>query len=614
MKILSLPVILLLARTTEAGLVDDIVNALRNAATCGGCHALLVPLKLLAITGDSPFTKSITAVCKTLKAADADVCEGAVGTQAPILAHALRSIDPLGHTATKVCDAIFGLCQPPAVNSWKVPFPKPAPATPKAFVSTGKTPFQVVHFSDIHIDREYTPGSDAKCTKPICCRPYADKVGPVSQSAGAMGEHGCDTTTSLAQNLLRTISANNKFSIFTGDVVEASVWLANRKDTTERLTQFNQELASILQHPVYPAIGNHESAPTNAFPRNTTTKSDVQWLFDLESTGWAPLINATAAAQVARLSGSYSTIVPNTNLRIISINTVYWYKANFWLYDSDRKQPDPNGILAFTIQELQAAEDAGQRAWIVAHMPPGTTDTLRDQSNYYDQIVQRYRNTIAGQFFGHTHQDQFFVAYSDYKKRSAETAVNVQWVAPPITPRGGNPAFKVYDVDPDTYEIMNARVFRTDLSDPEFQKNPRWNLYYDAREAYAPLIGGWPATTSLNPAFWHKLTEAFETNESAFQLYETLRRRGWDPVQCNAECKRVSICDMRSARVENACSVSKPGLNFRRRSVDSDDDGGHTVDECESSGLGAILSQAHTLTSDDLESLREQLREIIQED
>lgn len=67
MRILTLPAILLLVQTAHAALVDDIVNALRNAASCGGCHALLAPLKLLAITGDSPFTKTITAVCKTLK-------------------------------------------------------------------------------------------------------------------------------------------------------------------------------------------------------------------------------------------------------------------------------------------------------------------------------------------------------------------------------------------------------------------------------------------------------------------------------------------------------------------------------------------------------------------
>jgi sphingomyelin phosphodiesterase len=123
-------------------------------------------------------------------------------------------------------------------------------------------------------------------------------------------------------------------------------------------------------------------------------------------------------------------------------------------------------------------------------------------------------------------------------------------------------------------------------------------------------------TSLLNPAFWHRVTEAFEKNDSAFQLYETLRQGGLDPVQCNAECKRVAICDMRAARVENARvrasigysfaqfidhhqSVSKPGLNLRRRSEDSSDDKGHAhaVDECESSGLNNIVSQAHTLVS-----------------
>ena len=107
-------------------------------------------------------------------------------------------------------------------------------------------------------------------------------------------------------------------------------------------------------------------------------------------------------------------------IRIISINTVYWYKTkyvsyfifftrsmayfckySFWLYDSDTLQyafimhshwfthplarrPDPNGVLAFLIQELQAAEDAGQRAWIIGHMPPGGPDTLNDQVIYSD--------------------------------------------------------------------------------------------------------------------------------------------------------------------------------------------------------------------------------------
>lgn len=49
-----------------AGLVDDIVDAIVNAVDCGSCHALLVPLKGVAIIGDSEFADTFIAVCKTL--------------------------------------------------------------------------------------------------------------------------------------------------------------------------------------------------------------------------------------------------------------------------------------------------------------------------------------------------------------------------------------------------------------------------------------------------------------------------------------------------------------------------------------------------------------------
>ncbi|KAF5365101.1 hypothetical protein D9758_011001 [Tetrapyrgos nigripes] len=32
---------------------------------------------------------------------------------------------------------------------------------------------------------------------------------------------------------------------------------------------------------------------------------------------------------------------------------------------------------------------------------------MEGQSNYYDQILQRYKDIISGQFFGHSHKDQF---------------------------------------------------------------------------------------------------------------------------------------------------------------------------------------------------------------
>ncbi|KAJ7867767.1 sphingomyelin phosphodiesterase [Mycena olivaceomarginata] len=581
--------------------LDDLINGFKNAVDCDGCHALLVPLKALAELGDSAFVDTLVATCKVLKLEDPDVCVGAISQQGPILSHALRGISPFGKTATKLCEGTFGLCQPPAVNQYTLPLPAPGPAAArKPPAPTGKTPFQVVHFSDVHIDREYAPGSDSNCKKPICCRAFADEAVPPNEPAGPFGNRNCDSPAGLAKSMLDQISTHHTWSIFTGDVVEAAVWLVNRSEVTSDIGLFNQELSAALNAPVFPAIGNHDSAPVNNFPLDTATgKFDAQWVFDLEGKQWRHWTNRTAAREVKHFSGSYSVTAPGTNLRIISINTVYWYKQNFWLYDSDTPAHDPRGILEFAVKELQAAEDAGQRAWIIGHMPPGSQDVFSDQSNYYDQIVQRYRNTIAGQFFGHTHYDEFEIAYSDYENRGADTAVGAVWIAPALTPRSGNPAFKVYDVDPETYEIMDSKVYFSDMKNPKYQTEPEWKLYYSAREEYGPLVDLAP-TAPLNARFWHAVTEAFEKNDTAFQRYNEFMTRGGHVHPCDAACKKVAICQMRAARAENNCHVAKPGLTFGDTERDDPETlmknsappaPAHPQSQCEGAGIGHLLSQ-----------------------
>ncbi|KAI0310558.1 hypothetical protein OF83DRAFT_1070329, partial [Amylostereum chailletii] len=94
------------------------------------------------------------------------------------------------------------------------------------FASKGRTPFQVMHFSDVHIDREYTVGSDANCTKPICCHNFADHVGPIVQPAGPFSAAACDSPVDLASSMLRAVGRvgrGARFALFTGDVPWLSV-------------------------------------------------------------------------------------------------------------------------------------------------------------------------------------------------------------------------------------------------------------------------------------------------------------------------------------------------------------------------------------------------------
>jgi sphingomyelin phosphodiesterase len=91
---------------------------------------------------------------------------------------------------------------------------------------------------------------------------------------------------------------------------------------------------------------------------------------------------------------------------------------NFWLYDSDDFQPDPNGILAWLIGELQDAENRGQKAWIIGHLSPGKADCLHEPSRYINQILRRYKHTVRThtrtrtQRFIHMHSAAHVVFFS----------------------------------------------------------------------------------------------------------------------------------------------------------------------------------------------------------
>lgn len=114
---------------------------------------------------------------------DPDVCKGAVGSQAPILAHDLRSISVNSRSAQHFCSAVFGMCPPPKVAPHFIAFKEieervrenvklelggrgevgdeikiledGSVRRVKEWVGKGRKPFKVVQLSDVHVDRSY---------------------------------------------------------------------------------------------------------------------------------------------------------------------------------------------------------------------------------------------------------------------------------------------------------------------------------------------------------------------------------------------------------------------------------------------------------------------------
>jgi sphingomyelin phosphodiesterase len=51
---------------------------------------------------------------------------------------------------------------------------------------------------------------------------------------------------------------------------------------------------------------------------------------------------------------------------------------------------DPSGQLAWLATELEAAETAGERVWLMGHMPLGSSDAFHDQSEYFGKSSCHY--------------------------------------------------------------------------------------------------------------------------------------------------------------------------------------------------------------------------------
>lgn len=112
--------------------------------------------------------------------------------------------------------------------------------------------------------------------------------------------------------------------------------------------------------------------------------------------------------------------------------------------------PDLSGVFSFLASELLAAEQAGERVWVISHVSPSWdgTNALPNPSDLFTQIVNRFSpHVIAATFFGHTHEDQFSIYYDKNSTSiSAATANSIQFTAPSLTPLTGlNSGFRQYE-------------------------------------------------------------------------------------------------------------------------------------------------------------------------
>ncbi|KAL4402920.1 phosphoric diester hydrolase [Malassezia pachydermatis] len=467
---------------------------------------------------------------------------------------------------------------------------------------------RVAHISDLHLDGRYFVGGESDCTWGAtvqCCRvnSYNNTKfhgqfvhgqlddSQIVHKANYWGSLECDTPWSLMVNsmeALQSLGGDNGFdlALFTGDLVAHDDLYRYSRDFARYSEQaiFDLLKTYLGSTPLIPALGNHDTSPENmmAPPAQLPDNTASHWDWDLSyvSKLWRnrEWIGDQQVEDIRKHHGAFS-VTPRKGLRVISLNTDFWYYVNMFNY-IHMSNPDVSGMLRFLTDELFEAEKNDERVWIVGHVLSGWDggEALDRPSNLFYQIVSRFApHTLAAIFFGHTHEDQFQVFYfndngeAKSAQQTTEHAVSMAYVAPSITPYTKlNPTIRVYSVHPDTYEIMEFEQYYTPIATFDelvrsgANHGPVWRQLYTARELYGDFHASvrdgtykagvelhknhWPQNAPLNGTFWAALTDEMEARPSLATTFSEVQTRNSPTARrcTTSDCIKNTICYMRA--------------------------------------------------------------------
>uniref|UniRef100_A0A183CGW4 Sphingomyelin phosphodiesterase n=1 Tax=Globodera pallida TaxID=36090 RepID=A0A183CGW4_GLOPA len=588
---------------------------------CYGCRGGVELLRLMYernATADKILSVA-DFVCRHFADTDSFVCNGIT---AQFRDEFLYVLGRLALSPGQLCALLVANCGTPADpfnTNWLVPLPPKSTKNvrPSSVDAAAKRtnlfpparPLRILQLSDLHFDSQYTPGAEADCAEPVCCLNRSSAHQGQSSSATIRKPAGkwgtlanCDIPLQTVQNMLEHIERTQQQTsirafchLFLQNVdrlqherakelepdhfakvvscFELVLLLPVHHNLLGRmvqsysraghLSQLDTLTALLRRHfvrvPVFWTLGNHEGVPVNAFaPHFVPERFRPQWMYRamlraIERTA-APLPKTAERSAIYR--GSYMLpIWPG--IRLIALNNGYCDKTNMFIY---LNQTDPDGSLTWLVDQLWTVEKANESVYILAHMPPGDKECLESWSRNYYRIINRFADTIAAQFFGHTHADSFRLFYEDMNNASSRV-LSMLYIAPSVTTYVGvNPAYRVYVANPNDGLILDVENYFLNLSAiVDDQQQPEWQLLYTAKTEYG--------LDSLNAEAWNALAQRIEREPEMAQKFNRNYARRADAA-CDARCVAERVCAIRAAH-NNATALCQR----RRRPLSGGDVG-----------------------------------------
>ncbi|XP_067852604.1 acid sphingomyelinase-like phosphodiesterase 3b isoform X1 [Heptranchias perlo] len=388
------------------------------------------------------------------------------------------------------------------------------------------------HITDVHWDPDYKVTDNPWAVCPSASEPV--------RNPGKWGSYLCDSPWALINSsiyAMKDIFPNPNFIIWTGD---DTPHIPNEKLSDEAVLRMIGNVSQLIQHvfpdtKVYAAMGNHDIHPKSQFPATGHV------IYNRTAELWTHWLDGRSIPTFLK-GAFYTEKLPNREgQRMIILNTNFYYNRNALTADLS----DPAGQFQWFEDVLSRALTAGEKVYIIGHIPPGFFEKKRGthwfQEHFnkrYLEIIQKHSQVIAGQFFGHQHRDSFKIFYSNNG-----SPVSAMFIAPAVTPwkttlaglqdGSQNPGIRLFEYNTDTLQILDMVTYYLNLTFANIQA-PRWVKEYRLTEAFQVPDGTAESMqTVLDKLSWDKchLQKYYEYNSVSYDLGE-----------CNDQCRTDHIC------------------------------------------------------------------------
>ena len=204
-------------------------------------------------------------------------------------------------------------------------------------------------------------------------------------------------------------------------------------------------------------------------------------------------------AQTYGAAGYYAMRHPTTaGTRILVVNDVLW-STNYRNACGADGATAAEAMMGWLERQLSDARAAGERVWLVHHIPIGIDDyaTLQARGDLscparvtpflkepfasrFLLLLQEYAGTIQAGFSGHTHQDSYRLVMD------AGVAVAVEKTAASISPVfGNNPGFHLFDFDRQAGDMVDFSTwYLANLDEAALTVPGEWRREYVFTQAY----------------------------------------------------------------------------------------------------------------------------------